>query len=388
MHATNPAPEPLPCQRPAFDLPPDLCWLNSAYMSPLLHSVREAAEAGIALRGRPWELTAGDFFETAERVRELVAALLRADVEGIALVPSVSYGVGIAARNLPVEEGQSIVVVEEQFPSNIYPWRELARERSATVRTVSIPEGDWTGAILSAIDGTTTVVAIPQVHWTTGAQFDLVRIRAHSRRVGAALVVDATQSLGTLPFRVPEIEPDFLVASAYKCLLGPYGLTYLYVAPAWREGRPLEEGWLNRTNAADFSKLTEYCDDYVPGARRYDSGERSSTILLPMARASLEQILEWTVERIEATTRPIIEHIVARADELELWHPPLESCSPCMVGVGLPGDSPVDLGRRLAEEGIHVSVRQHYARVAPHVYNTVEDVDRWFEALGRLTSSS
>jgi selenocysteine lyase/cysteine desulfurase len=380
------AQEQLTCQREAFELPEDICWLNSAYMSPLLHTVRSGGNDGLLLRGQPWRISADDFFQPAEEVRRLFAGLINANEEGIALVPSLSYGVGIAARNIPVQSGQNVIVVEEQFPSNVYPWRELASECSAVVTTVPIPTGDWTDAIIDRIDDHTAVVAIPHVHWTTGAQFDLVRIGRKIRHVGGVLLVDATQSLGILPFDVASIQPDFLIAAAYKCMLGPYGLSYLYAAPRWREGRPLEENWLNRANAGDLSQLTEYCDDYVSGARRYDFGERSSTILLSMAIASLTQIKDWKVERIERYTWPLIEHTVSRADDLGLWHPPVQSCSPCMVGIELPGKSPNRLGKQLADNGVYVSVRKNNARVAPHVYNSVGDVDRLFDALQKITS--
>lgn len=372
---------PLTCQRGQFELPAEICWLNSAYMSPLLHSVREAGEVGVARRGQPWTIGADDFFAPAEQVRSLFARIINADAAGVALVPSVSYGVGIATANLPVRNGQNIVVVEEQFPSNIYPWKELASQVGASVNTVAIPDGDWTEAIIAKIDQQTAVVAIPHVHWTTGAQFDLSLIRQRSTEVGAALVVDATQSLGTLPFDVQVIQPDFLVAAAYKCMLGPYGLTYLYAAPEWREGRPLEEGWLNRANAADFSQLTEYCDDYMPGARRYDFGERASTVLLPMAIASLEQISTWQTSRIEQYTRPLIQRIIEQADQFGLTHPPLESCSPCMVGIGLPVESPNGLGQRLADRGVYVSIRKTNARIALHIYNDESDIDHLFKVL-------
>ena len=356
-------------------------------MSPLLNSVAEAGRDGVTRRGQPWKIAADDFFEPAEQVRELLARIINADADGIALVPSVSYAMAIASNSLPLGEGQYIVLVEEQFPSNVYPWREIARRRSARLRTVGIPEGDWTDAIVETIDEQTAVVSIPHVHWTTGAQFGLEQISKRCRQVGAALVIDATQSLGVLPLDVGVIQPDFLVAAAYKCMLGPYGLSYLYVAPSWRAGRPVEEGWLTRANAADFSQLTEYCDDYVSGARRYDFGERASTILLPMAIASLQQISDWTVERIQQYTRPLIEHVVNRADASHLWHPPLQACSPCMIGIGLPGDSPHVLARQLAEQSIYISVRKQNARIATHVYNTTDDVDRLFDALERLTVS-
>ncbi|MEO2034536.1 MAG: hypothetical protein ABGZ35_20870 [Planctomycetaceae bacterium] len=121
------AQEQLTCQREAFELPEDICWLNSAYMSPLLHTVRSGGNDGLLLRGQPWRISADDFFQPAEEVRRLFAGLINANEEGIALVPSLSYGVGIAARNIPVQSGQNVIVVEEQFPSNVYPWRELAQ---------------------------------------------------------------------------------------------------------------------------------------------------------------------------------------------------------------------------------------------------------------------
>ncbi len=378
--------QPLGCQRDAFELPDDICWLNTSYMSPMLHAVREAANAGVTTRATPWTLTQEDFFDPADQIRRSVADLTSADADGITLVPSVSYAMAIAARNIPVAAGQNVVVVREQFPSNIYPWRRLTDENKATVRTVQFETDDWTESIIASIDGQTAIVSMPHVHWTTGTQFDIVRIAEKVRAVGAALIVDATQSLGTLPFDVSEVQPDFLVASAYKCMLGPYGLTYVYVHPSWRNGVPLEEGWLNRANASDFSQLTEYCDDYMPGARRYDYGERSNSILLAMAIASLKQIQEWTIPRIEATTRPLIEQIVSRADAAGLWHPPLEHCSPCMVGIGLPGEAPNDIGKQLAQRGIYISVRKGNARVAPHIYNNSAEVDRLFDTLQELTS--
>jgi selenocysteine lyase/cysteine desulfurase len=354
-------------------------------MSPLLHNVAAAGAEGVALRGRPWEITTPDFFEPAERIRELFSQLINADADGVTIGPSVSYAAGIAARNVPVVRGQNIVVVEEQFPSNIYPWKKVANNADASVRVVSIPDRNWTNAIVQQIDDQTAVVAIPHIHWTTGVEFDLAQIGKRVREVGGVLLVDATQSLGTLPLDVEKVQPDFLVAAAYKCLLGPYGLTYTYVAPKWREGEPLEEGWLNRANSGDFSQLTSYCDDYVAGARRYDFGERSSTILLPMAIAALEQLNDWTVPRIEQYTRPLIARIVQQANALGLWHPPIDECSPCMVGIGLPGGSPNDLGKKLAEAGVYVSVRKNNARVAAHIYNSIKDVDRFFETLRQFT---
>lgn len=116
-------------------------------------------------------------------------------------------------------------------------------------------DGNWTRAILDSHDTTVKVVAISSCHWTNGAYIDLREIGKACRATGAILVVDATQTLGAMPFSITEVQPDFLVAAGYKWLLCPYGFSILYVNERWRNARPLEESWLARDNAENFSVL-------------------------------------------------------------------------------------------------------------------------------------
>jgi selenocysteine lyase/cysteine desulfurase len=344
--------------------------------------VREAGEAALARRGRPWTIRAPDFFTDAERLRGLFARLVGGDGDGVAIVPSVSYGAALAARNLPVGAGDRVVVLDDEFPSNVYPWHTAAAEAGATLVTVRRPpDGDWTPAVLAALEPGAAVVAAPNCHWTDGALVDLERVGELAREVGAALVVDATQSLGARPLDLGRVRPDFLLAAAYKWLLGPYGLAFAWVAPHRREGRPLEEAWIARAGSEDFDRLVDYRDDYQPGARRYDMGERSSFILLPMAIAAVERILAWGVERIAATAAPLTARVEHRVAELGLRALPAERRVAHLVGVALPGSAPRDLTARLAGRGVHVSVRGRSLRVSPHVYNRPADVDRLAEAL-------
>ena len=162
----------------------------------------------------------------------------------------------------------------EEFPSNVLPWRRVAENTGATLTTVATPsDGDWTAAILDAIRPGIRVVALSHCHWTNGALLDLAPIGAACRRIGAIFVLDLTQSLGALPFDLAAVDPDFMVAAGYKWLLCPYGFGLMYVAPRWRDARPLEETWLARAHAEDFATLVNYSDVYRPGARRFDVGE-------------------------------------------------------------------------------------------------------------------
>jgi selenocysteine lyase/cysteine desulfurase len=365
-------------QRHLFDLPDGVTYLNCAYLGPQLRSVTEAGLAAVRAKESPWELTPDQFFSGSEALRTTFAALIEADADGVAFVPSVSYGVGVAVANLPLD-GRSVLLLDDDFPSDVYPWRAAG----APIVTVARPaDHDWTAAILDRLDASIGVVAVPNVHWTDGTLIDLVAVGAAAREVGAALVVDATQSLGALPLDVAAVQPDFLVAAGYKWLLGPYALGYLWVAPQHREGVPLEANWINREGSDDFTSLVAYRDTYQPGARRYDVGERSNFVLVPMARAALTQLTEWGVENIAEYAAALTGHLADRAAERGLAVAPEKLRGPHLMGIRFPGGPPPGLTERLAAERVHVSVRGDSVRVAPHVYNTTADCDRLLAALG------
>jgi selenocysteine lyase/cysteine desulfurase len=375
----------LSSQRDLFEIPEDIIYLNCAYMSPQLRPAREAGERAVSRKSRPWEITPDDFFEEAEEVRALFARLVGGDAEGIAIIPSVSYGISVAAANVPVQRGQKIIILEDQFPSNVYAWRELAERSGASLVTLARPgDLDWGRALLGEIDADTAVVAVPNCHWTDGSLVDLARVGERAREVGAALVVDAIQSLGAHPFDVSEVRPHFLVASSYKWLLGPYGVGFMYVGEEYREGKPIEHNWINRRGSQDFSGLVSYQDAFQPGARRYDVGERSNFALLPMAAEALRQILDWEVENVSESIGTLTDLIEAKAEELGIVTIPKERRARHMIGLMLGPDAPDDLAPRLTAHNVFVSVRGESVRVSPHLYNTERDVDLLFEVLQQV----
>ncbi len=372
-------------QRNLFDIPDEIAYLNCSYMSPLPRASREAGQSGVARKSEPWKISAQDFFSESETARGLFAELIGGDRDGVAIIPSASYGIGLAAANLPLASGQTIVLLEDQFPSNVYPWRDLAARAGATIVTVlRPPDFDWTAALLAQIDERTGIVAVPHCHWTDGSLIDLARIGERARSVGAALVVDGAQSVGAHPFSVAEIQPDFLVAVTYKWLLGPYSLGFVYVAPRWREGVPLESNWITREQSEDFNGLVNYRDTFQPGTRRYDMGERSNFALMPIAIASLRQLLEWRVEEIAATLRELTAHIEEGARRVGLDPVPGERRVGHLIGLRSSAPLQPDLSKQLAAEGIYVSFRGNAIRVSPHLYNTHEEVDRLFQALAKM----
>ena len=373
-------------QRGLFEIPEEISYLNCAYMGPQLRSARETGEKAAARKSRPWEITPDKFFEDAEETRALFARLVGGDTDGVALVPSVSYGVAVAAANVPVREGEKILILEDQFPSNVYAWRELAARLGARLVTVPRPDNlDWTAAVLEHLDASVAVVSAPNCHWTDGSLIDLVRVGERAREAGAALVVDGIQSIGAHPFDVGEVRPDFLIAASYKWLLGPYGVGFMYVGERFREGTPIEHNWINRRGSEDFSGLVSYQDAFQPGARRYDVGERSNFVLLPMANEALSQILDWGVENVSETIGELTDLIEEEAKKRGIEAIPAQKRARHLIGLRLGPGAPGDLAARLARENVFVSVRGESVRVSPHLYNTERDVERLFEVLGQTT---
>jgi selenocysteine lyase/cysteine desulfurase len=210
---------------------------------------------------------------------------------------------------------------------------------------------------------------------------DLARVGDAARAAGAAFVVDATQSLGALPLDVGSLRPDYLVAAGYKWLLGPFSVGYLYVGEEHRSGRPIEENWINRAGAEDFTGLTDFTDDYRPGARRFDVGQRTNFILTPMAIAALSQLLDWGVENIAESLAVITGRIESEARSRGLDAIPAERRGPHMLGVSLPAERRAEIGARLAESKVFVGMRGDAMRLSPHLFTTEADVDKLFGAL-------
>jgi len=369
-----------------FDLPDDVSYLNVAYTAPLLRAAAKAGINAIQDKQNPWTISSSDFFQSVETLRGLFARIVGCSPDCVAIIPAVSYGIALAAKNLPVEKGQSIIVLQDQFPSNVYSWHKLAGQKNAVVKAVPRPaDNDWTSALLESMTDDTAVVAIPNCHWTDGTLIDIEKIGGECRSRGAALVVDGIQSLGAMPFSVERVRPDFLVAGAHKWLLGPYSFGFCYLDPKWHGGTGLEENWMNRSGSEDFSRLVDYREDYQGGARRFDMGESSNFILSPIAAAALNQILDWGVENIAETLRARTDDIADRAQEDGLVVAPRNVRAPHLVGISKPGGFRKELPNLLAQEKIFVSVRGESIRIAPHLYTTEEDIERFFSALRKAS---
>jgi selenocysteine lyase/cysteine desulfurase len=362
-------------------MPRDYHYFNCAYMGPLPRAAEEAGFEAIRQKRMPTRIVPPDAFWGTDRLRQLFATLVgAAQANRVAIHPGVSYGVATAAKNLPVGPSQNIVLTHQQFPGNVYTWQRLGAESRAEVRAVAPADGPergrrWNERLLEAIDSKTAIVAVPHVHWTDGTKFDLAKIGERCRDVGAALVVDATQSVGALPFDIEAVQPDVLICATYKWLLGPYSLCLTWFGPRFDDGVPLEETWIARAGSRDFQNLVNYQDEYAPGAVRYDMAERSSFFLAPIAAASLQLLIDWTPAGIQDycadLTRGFLGDVAAWGYSVEdpEWR------SSHLFGLRMPkGVDLVALRDSLAQHNVSASLRGTALRLAPNVYNDSTDI--------------
>lgn len=372
--------EPLECQRHLFDLDETVTFLNGAYMSPQLKSVEEAGRRNLSLKNKPYLISVQDFFEPVESVKKQFAQLVDcSNPQRIAIIPSASYGLSNVARNVPLKAHQKIIVLQEQFPSNYYCWERVCQEKGATLHVV---KGGSTQDILDVIDQDTACVSMAHVHWADGTKYDLVQIRSATQAVGAWLVVDGTQSVGALPFSIAEIQPDALVCSGYKWLMGPYGMGLAYYGKVMDHGAPIEENWINRADSHDFRNLVQYQSDYRECAARYSVGEQSNIIHLSMLEAALSQLNEWKPERIQAYCRSLNQPYLEALQQMGFQVAPPDSRAEHLLGVRVPHCLRMeDIKERLEASSVLVSYRGDSIRIAPNVYNTTEDWEHLVEVI-------
>ena len=364
-----------------FDISSDICYLNCAAQSPMLKSAKIAGNAGLAIKSNPWTLDPDFWNERSGELRALLAQMISAQTNDIALIPSTAYGVATAAKNLSLNKGQNIVLLEGQFPSNVIAWEQKANACGGELSVVKRPDDyDWTPHVLEAITDKTAIVTLPPCHWTDGSQIDLVAVGDRCRDKGAALVIDATQAVGAMTIDVTAIQPDFLICSSYKWLLSPVGSAFLYAAPKWQEGESIE---YNKFNCDDPDSSFGMHQPKA-GALRYEMGGRNNFILLSMALESATQVSKWGAEGVQETLRPMTNLVAEMAGDRG-WKVPIgENRVAHIIGISFPNQKIENLAKKLATENVFVSERGEGIRVSPYLYNSKDDIKQLFSALDRF----
>jgi cysteine desulfurase/selenocysteine lyase len=358
-------------------------YLNSASIGPLPERTRSAVERFNRRRAAPQMLPDPELFAIFAESRRLIARLVNASTEEIALATNTSYGLNVAAQSLPLERGDIVVVSDREFPANVYPWLHL-RERGIEVELAPVTAQGWPDEaylVERAAHPRVRAIAVSLVQFSNGYAVDLARLSEAARAGGAWLVVDAIQGIGQVPVDLTRTPVDVLSCGGQKWLLSPWGSGFTYVR---RELIPLLTpplaGWMAFEGTDDFSRLTEYGTRYRDDARRFEM------ITLPFQdfvglNESLGLILEAGVERIAAHARacqePVLEWAARSGARITS---PTGAHASAILCVG-PAD-PAGTHAALQAAGVFTSLREGSIRLSPHLFNTVDQMERVAELLG------
>jgi selenocysteine lyase/cysteine desulfurase len=353
-----------------------------------MKSVEERGVEGMRRKRDPASIKPADFFTDVRSVRKKYGRMVGCDPDQVAVMPAVSYGMNSVIRNIPYQKGQHALTISEEFPSCYYTAQRWCSDHGAELKVIARKEDlpnkgkDWNTRILEAIDYHTAFVVMASVHWMNGTKFDLEAIGERCREVGARLIVDGSQSVGALPIDVEKFRIDALISAGYKWLMGPYSTALAYIHEDFNEGIPLEESWMTRPNSERFDRLTQYVEEYRPGAIRFDVGQSSNFIAMPMLDEALGQLLDWGEEEIQEYCRVIGAPLLDYFQEMEV---PLDEeihRAHHLMGLQLPaGTTGEVLVQELQKRHVFISLRGDNIRISLNVFNTDEDVLELIAAL-------
>jgi cysteine desulfurase/selenocysteine lyase len=348
-------------------------YLNTATFGQLSRRSTEAVAQHFAHRDKfaCWDFLS--WYDDADRVRAKIGRLICCSPDDVAFIPNASTALGILLTGLDWRAGDRIVTLDHEFPNNLYAPAMLGR------LGVEMIETPWE-RFYESVDERTRLVAISMANYNTGFAPPLVEIAAVLRPRGVLLYVDGTQCLGALGFDASRVQPDMLAVHAYKWMLSPNGIGFMYVRPDLRERlRPNAIGWRSHRDWRNVDNLHHGVPELTTTAEKYEGGGVSSALLCSM-EASIDLMLEIGPEVIEqrvlglaAKTRDILRDLGA---SVEVQASPI-------VAARFENTDVSAMSRALKEQRVLVSARRGHLRVSTHFYNNEEDLDALRQALRR-----
>lgn len=355
-------------------------YLNHAASSPLPHRTSEALRAYLADRERLFHLyQTGTQDYSIPKLQAKVARLFNAPTELIGFVPSTTEAMAGVLNGIDWKAGDNVVVPADEFPGVLYPCLHLER-RGVTVKQVPVEKHADLDRVLAEIDGRTRAVAISWVHWLTGHRLDMARLGAECRKRGVLSIVDAIQGVGGVPIDVTGAQVDLFVAGSYKWLMGIPGTAAIYTSPQLLAGvAPDRAGHAGmKTSVYDTPHI-----EWLPGAARFQVGGPINAALIALEH-SIDLLTEVGVPRIESHVTGLIDVLAAKAERsgLKLNSDLSPAHRSTFVNVTT-GDAARDdrVVKALVAQRIIVGRRGPGIRIAPHLHNSIADIERLLEGI-------
>ncbi len=340
--------------------------MNTAAFGQLSRRTTEAVTKHFAHRD---EMACSDFldwFDDADRIRQSIARLIHCEADDIAFAQNASSALAILLNGIDWHTGDRVVILENEFPNNIYA---AAAPRDSGVEFV---ETTWE-RFYESVNDRTRAVLMSTVNYTNGFRPPLVEIGRYLRERGVLFYLDGTQSVGALEFDCGAIQPDVLAVHGYKWLLCPNGAGFVYVKPEVRKWlRPNVIGWRSDRDWRRVDNLNHGMPQFVDKAEKYEGG----MLIFPMVYAmgaSVGMMLEIGPGEIE---RRVMDLSALACESLRRCGGTIVHEGSPIIAARFEGQGASLLARALKEHGIQVSARHGNLRVSVHFYNNKDDIAR------------
>jgi len=365
-------------------------WLNSASEGPLPRVSLEALQEAARWKALPYNLTLAKFREVPAGLKKAAARLFQVSAEDMILGNSATYGIHLLAHGLPLEKGDEVLVMQNDFPVDILPWLFLEK-KGVRVRQIK-PEGFQLTAdeLEQNITPSTRVVCLSHVHTFSGHVLDVIKVGALCKEKGIIFVLNVSQSAGCLPVVLGEWPVDAMTTSGFKWLLGPYGTGLCWITPALRERMDCSQAfWANVLTPEEIESTGELALPETAGTSTYDVfGTANFFNFYPLTK-SIEYLNGIGLYAIREHNDRLVQQIIDGIDtnRYDLISPRDKDKRSTLVYITHKDrtKNPA-IHRRLAAEKIHGALWKGNIRFAPHVFNTNEDIARLLEALNRKES--
>jgi selenocysteine lyase/cysteine desulfurase len=361
-------------------------YLDHAAMSPLPQPTADAFQKWLAEAVETGNPVWPDWVKNVERMRAAAARMVGAHPDEIALIGNTTAGISLVAEGLEWRAGDNVVTLADEFPSNVYPWFNLASRGVETRRVPTDVSGRLDIDELAAVcDDRTRVVTVSWIGFATGYRHDVKRIAAVAHEKGAFLFLDAIQGLGAFPLDVNEMGIDFLAADGHKWLLGPEGAGIAYIRREQLEQlRPIGPGWHSVMPGQDYTHIEL---NLRPTAARYEGGSQNNAGMLALG-ASIDLLFGLGLDSLAACILDFTDRACERLREIGATivsdrrpdHRNGEQRSG-IVSFEMPGRDPMALKRHAMRQDVVFGCRAGRLRLSPHAYNNEEDVERLIKAL-------
>ncbi len=321
-----------------------------------------------------------DWARQLNETREIAARLVGAQTDEIALLLNTTAGINLVAEGIDWRDGDNIVTLDDEFPSNLYPWLHLA-SRGVETRRVPTDEGRVDlERLAERCDSRTRVVSVSWVGYGNGCRRDLRAIAELAHRHDTLFFVDAIQCLGVFPIDVVDDKIDCLAADGHKWMLSPEGAAIAYVSREWLPRlRPIGVGWNSVVHAGDYSRVEL---ELKSNAARYEGGSYNMAGFLALG-ASLAMLMSAKIENVAAAVLEVTDRACERLQELGavVRSPRSAAESSGIVSFELPGVDPIEARRVCLEHKVALACRAGRLRISPHAYNNEDDLQQLIEAL-------